>query len=126
MFTTMLLVLTSLFSTLDPLSVDWSAAAERMHMQEPAPVASVQLELLPDAEGAAQLAASVQHQLDAAGFELVVGVETVSGELELPPSYRVGVGPFSSFEDAERARTHLEDLGLDGFIRAAVDEVAGC
>ena len=52
-------------------------------------------------------------------------LEVVSGEVDLPPSYRVSVGPFDSFEDAERARAELEAAGIEGFVRE-LEPVVGC
>jgi hypothetical protein len=54
-----------------------------------------------------------------------VFVEVVPGEIDLPPSYRVNVGPFDSFEGAERARAELDTVGVDGFVRE-LQTLVGC
>ena len=89
------------------------------------PRAAVQLDLLPDYDGAEALAASVRERLASEGRALEVFVEIIPGDAELPPSYRVAVGPFVDFEDAERAKLELEGLGYDGFVRE-LDETLGC
>ena len=88
-------------------------------------VAVVQVELLPDPDAAAALAAKLDARLDAAGLGLEARVEAVPAEPELPVSYRVVVGPFAEFEDAERARTELDALGVRGFVRELELQV-GC
>ena len=105
---------------------DFALAAE--------PVATVQIELLPDHEGAEQLAAAVRERLANAGLAHPVLVEIVPGEPELPVSYRVVVGPFVEFETAERARTELDAIGVHGFVRdlpsrhyaAEIEPLIGC
>jgi cell division septation protein DedD len=87
------------------------------------PVAVVQIELLPDPDSAELLAANIQRRLGE--LQLEVFVEVVPAEIDLPPSYRVNVGPFDSFEDAERARTELDTLGVDGFVRE-LQPLVGC
>ena len=89
------------------------------------PVATVQVELLPDRDSADQLAASIRARLDEAGLGHPVLVETVPGEPELPISYRVVIGPFFGWEDAERARTELDALAVHGFVRE-FDPLVGC
>jgi hypothetical protein len=95
------------------------------------PVATVQIDLLPDLEGAEQLASAVRERLDNAGLAHPVRVEIVPGEPELPVSYRVVVGPFVEFETAERARTELDAIGVHGFVRdfaygAQFEPLIGC
>jgi cell division septation protein DedD len=87
------------------------------------PVAVVQIELLPDPDSAELLAAKLQQRLGQ--LQLDVFVEVVPGEIDLPPSYRVNVGPFDSFEDAERARAELDTVGVDGFVRE-LQTLVGC
>lgn len=87
------------------------------------PVAVVQIELLPDSDSAEVLATILQRRLGE--LQLDVFVEVVPGEIELPPSYRVNVGPFDSFEDAERARAELDTVGVDGFVRE-LQPLVGC
>jgi hypothetical protein len=124
------LLLLALLSRLDVGAVDSLAFAERLVTSEVQaielgePVAAVQVELLPDPEGAEALAVELEQRLAERGSELEVFVEAVPGEVELPPSYRVGVGPFEAFEDAERAHQELASLGVDGFVRS-VSEFAG-
>ena len=89
----------------------------------PTEAAAVQIDLLPDPEGAEALAAQLELRL--ADHAIPVFVELVPGDAELPPSYRVGVGPFPSFEDAERAQANLAELGHEGFVRN-IGEVLGC
>lgn len=134
MFTTLCLIAAALFSTVDPAASGWQLI-ERMGFVEPVepvelaglPVASVQLDLLPDDTGAARLAEELRSTLASAEIALDVHIEELAAEPELPPSYRVSVGPFTTFEDAERAREQLEALGLDGFVRAHhEDEGASC
>jgi cell division septation protein DedD len=87
------------------------------------PVAVVQVELLPDSDSAEALAANLQQRLGDRGLD--VFVEVVPAEIDLPPSYRVNVGPFDTFEDAERARTELDAAGIDGFVRE-LQPMVGC
>jgi cell division septation protein DedD len=87
------------------------------------PVAVVQVELLPDLDSAELLAANLEQRLGSHGLE--VFVEVVPAEIDLPPSYRVNVGPFDTFEDAERARAELDVVGIDGFVRE-LEEMLGC
>jgi hypothetical protein len=114
------LVILSWFSSFDPTAA--ADMIDAVHQGARQGLAAVQVELLPDRESADALAADMQRRL---GDELQVFVETVGGEAELPPSYRVGVGPFDEFEQAEAAQITLEDLGIDGFIRQ-LDIVIGC
>jgi len=115
---TKLLLLLALLSNLDPAV----ATGEQLAVDA---VATVQIELLPDHEGAEQLAAAVRERLGTAGLAHTVRIEIVPGEPELPVSYRVVVGPFVEFEDAERARTELERIGVHGFVRES-EPVIGC
>src|SRR5262245_32007857 len=119
MITKLLLVALALLSPLDPTAtldaVGEHLAATSAHESEP--VASIQIDLLPDYDSAERVAASVAERLTAAGLTHEVLVEIVPGEPELPVSYRVVVGPFHEFEDAERARGDLEELGVNGFVR---------
>jgi cell division septation protein DedD len=87
------------------------------------PVAVVQIELLPDPDSAEVLASKLQQRVGQ--LQLDVFVELVPGEIDLPPSYRVNVGPFDSFEDAERARAELDTVGVDGFVRE-LQTLVGC
>jgi hypothetical protein len=126
MITKLLLVALALLAPLDPtatLDVVGEHLATSAHSSEP--VASIQIDLLPDYEGAERVAASVAERLTAAGLTHEVLVEIVPGEPELPVSYRVVVGPFHEFEDAERARTELEELGVNGFVRE-YEPLIGC
>jgi cell division septation protein DedD len=121
---TKLLLLLTLLSRLD------SAVATAEQLADEAalagePVATVQIELLPDQDGAEQLADAVRERLSGTGLTHPVLVEIVPGEPELPVSYRVVVGPFVEFEDAERARTELEAIGVNGFVRE-FEPVIGC
>lgn len=122
---TKLLLLLALLSRLDAAvaPADEAVAAEPGLAAEP--VATVQIELLPDHEGAELLAEAVRERLAKAGLEHPVLVEIVPGEPELPVSYRVVVGPFVEFETAERARTELEAIGVHGFVRE-FEPVIGC
>ena len=88
-------------------------------------LAAVQVDLRPDYEGAESLAASLREELAAADQSLDVFVEIIPGDVDLPPSYRVGVGPFVDFEAAERAKLALEELGVDGFVRE-LEPSLGC
>lgn len=127
------LVILAWLASLDPAAADFF---ELMQPAEPTvsvwsdsdssePLAAVQLELLPDHDSATILANDMQQRLDELGGGLRVFVETVGGEPELPPSYRVGVGPFADFEQAERAQLTLERLGIDGFVRQ-LEPMIGC
>jgi cell division septation protein DedD len=127
------LVILAWLASLDPAAADFF---ELMQRTEPTvsvwsdsnsiePLAAVQLELLPDHDSATVLANDMQRRLDELGGGLRVFVETVGGEPELPPSYRVGVGPFADFEQAERAQLTLERLGIDGFVRQ-LEPMIGC
>lgn len=124
MFTTLCIALAALFTAAEP-ELDWSRVAERIGFVGQTPVASVQLDLLPDHDSAIERAEQLRRSLASAGLELEVQVETVAGDRELPPSHRVSVGPFHDFEDAERAREQLDALGVDGFVRAR-EQVTGC
>ena len=117
------LVLLALLSTLDPAAVTESPVGEPLAAADS--VANVQIELLPDLDNAEALAAAVRDRLDTAGLAHPVTVETVPGEPELPVSYRVAVGPFVAFEDAERARTELDGIGVHGFVRE-FEPLIGC
>lgn len=113
------LVLLALLSRLD------ESAAMSGERDDAEPVATVQVELLPDLEGAEAIAEALETRLATAGLAHAVRIEIVPGEPELPLSYRVLVGPFVEFEDAERARTELERLGVDGFVRE-LEPLIGC
>jgi cell division septation protein DedD len=117
----LLLILAALFAPLEPISVAWNTDASSQHDR----VATVQLDLLPDPDSAERVAAEVRSELAGAGLEQPVLVEAVAGEPDLPVSYRVVVGPFAGFEDAERARTELEAVGLRGFVRE-FEPLVGC
>lgn len=118
------LVLLALLSNLDAAAATMPTSfGEQVAVAEP--VANVQVELLPDLEGADALAATIRDRLTAAGLGHPVLVEIVPGEPELPVSYRVVVGPFFAFEDAERARTELEGVGVHGFVRE-FEPLIGC
>jgi cell division septation protein DedD len=122
---TKLMLLLALLSGLDAAvetAGDELAAAPALAAE---PVATVQIELLPDHDGAEQLAAAVRERLAMAGLPHSVLVEIVPGEPELPVSYRVVVGPFVEFETAERARTELEGIGVHGFVRE-FEPLIGC
>lgn len=120
----LLLALAALLSHLEPVA---EAALEQQVAVAPNqdPVATVQIELLPDRQSASRLADEVRERLSAAGLPHEVLVESVPGEPELPISYRVVVGPFFEFEDAERARTELESVGVQGFVRE-FEPLVGC
>jgi hypothetical protein len=124
------LVLLAWFSSLTPVAGDLLELIQRSAVTEvferpstePGALTTVQLELLPDRYSAEVLAAAVQRKL---GDELEVFVEIVNGEAELPPSFRVAVGPFDEIEQAERAQVTLAGLGIDGFVRQ-LDVIIGC
>jgi cell division septation protein DedD len=119
MITKLTLVLLALLSHLD------ESAALSDEPNAVGPVAIVQVELLPDLEGAEVIAEALETRLATAGLAHAVRIEIVPGEPELPLSYRVLVGPFVEFEDAERARTELDRLGVDGFVRE-FEPLIGC
>lgn len=132
MFSQLAFVLAALLTRLDP----GAALAALDRVVAPAPVetiaidaveprASLQIEVLADPDAADAMAEQLRGRLDAAGHELPVFVESVFDDPDLPPAYRVGVGPFVDFEDAERARTALDDLGVAGFVRE-LDPIVGC
>lgn len=132
------ILLTALLSGLDPVAAESLQLVERIghtlveaaeveadaHSESDA-LAALQVELLPDAEGAYALAERLELRFAEQGKGLSVFVETAGGDAELPPAYRVGIGPFDSFEDAEQARVELAGLGIDGFVRELTD-VIGC
>jgi hypothetical protein len=126
MFTKLLLVAFALLSPIDPTAA-LAVLGEHLAAPTPAsePVASIQIELLPDYDSAERLAAEVAERITAAGLTHEVLVEIVPGEPELPVSYRVVVGPFHEFEDAERARTEIENIGVNGFVRE-YEPLVGC
>jgi cell division septation protein DedD len=132
MHTSLSALLVVLLSSLEPAAsvLGWMFAPAMMMpaaQVEPVdlgdPVAVVQIELLPDADSAELLATNLQQRLGE--LQLEVFVELVPAELDLPPSYRVNVGPFDSFEDAERARAELDTVGVDGFVRE-LQPLVGC
>lgn len=118
------LVLLALLSHLDESTVAREPLSGGEHLAG-VPVASVQVELLPDLESADALAEVIRERLASADLAHAVRVEIVPAEPDLPISYRVLVGPFVEFEDAERARTELERIGVHGFIRE-VEPLIGC
>lgn len=128
MFTTLVLILSALLSPLNPTSLDWIELAERVGYVEPTDLegathASVQLDLLPDQASAQAMADALELALPDDSLE--VFVEVVPGEVDLPPAYRVGIGPFSTFEEAEHARERAEQAGFEGFVRTS-EVFAGC
>jgi hypothetical protein len=133
MFTSLSALLVALLSRLAPAAEMLLMAQAQLGAVQPielvAPsldlgdaVAVVQVELLPDPDGAEQLAANLEQRLDGRSD---VFVEVVPGDFNLPPSYRVNVGPFDSFEDAERALVELESLGVSAFVRE-LQPMVGC
>jgi hypothetical protein len=135
MVTTLSAVLVALLSGLDPIAgaLEWAFASRLapVEQREAAPVdlgdpvAVVQVELLPDLDSAESLAAMLEAHLGERWHEYDVLLETVPGELDLPASYRVNIGPFDSFEDAERAHAVLDEMGIDGFVRE-LQPITGC
>jgi cell division septation protein DedD len=131
MVTSLSALLTVLLSGLEPAAsvFEWMFAPGMMPAPQIEvvdlgdPVAVVQVELLPDSDSAEALAANLQQRLGDRGLD--VFVEVVPAEIDLPPSYRVNVGPFDTFEDAERARTELDAAGIDGFVRE-LQPMVGC
>lgn len=122
----LLLALAALLSHLEPFAEVSLEQGERVAVERDLDaVATVQVELLPDHESAERLADEIRERLASAGLAHAVLVETVPGEPELPISYRVVVGPFFEFEDAERARTELERVGVHGFVRE-FEALVGC
>ncbi len=119
----LLLVFSALFTRLEPAATALLDLVEVAPRQ--APVATVQIDLVPDFDTAEQLAASVEARLHAAGLAHPVQLEAVLADPDMPVSYRVVIGPFVEFEAAERARTELEGLGLDGFVRE-LEPTIGC
>lgn len=127
MVTSLSALLVALLSGLDPVAgvLEWAFAprmetVERLdaeHIDLGDPVAVVQVELLPDLESAESLTATLERHLHERGHELDVFLEPVAGDMDLPASYRVNIGPFDSFEDAERADAMLDEIGVDGFVR---------
>jgi cell division septation protein DedD len=135
MVTTLSALLVALLSGLDPVAgvLEWAFApalepVER-HEAQPVdlgdPVAVVQVELLPDLESAESLTAILERHLEARGHQFDVFLEVVPGDADLPASYRVNIGPFDSFEDAERAHGELDAIGIDGFVRE-LQPMDGC
>lgn len=129
MLSQLIVLLVALLSRFDPAAVDSIELAERIDTSASVDtgeaLAAIQVDLLPDREAALALADTIGQRLDDASIELEVFVEAVAGELELPLSYRVGIGTFADFEDAERARAALGELGIDGFVRE-LELVIGC
>lgn len=135
MVTSLSALLVALLSGLDPVAnaLEW-AFAPHIESVEPLdvgdvdlgdPVAVVQVELLPDLDSAESLAATLERHLGERGQPFDVFLEAVPAELDLPASYRVNIGPFDSFEDAERADAELDALGIDGFVRE-LQPMVGC
>lgn len=131
MVTSLSALLIALLSTLEPAAasmLEWMfapgmvSAAQVEVVDLGDPVAVVQVELLPDSDSAESLAANLEQRL---GGRFDVFVEVVSAEIDLPPSYRVNVGPFDTFEDAERAHAELDGVGIDGFVRE-LQPLVGC
>jgi hypothetical protein len=77
----------------------------------------VRVELLPDLDSAESLVATLERHLNKRGLEFDVFVDAVPSDVDLPASYRVNIGPFDGFEDAERAHGVLDAAGIDGFVR---------
>lgn len=119
MVTTLSALLVALLSGLDPVAgvLEWAFAPALESVDLGDPVAVVQVELLPDLESAESLAATLERHLDERGHPFDVVLEAVPGDADLPASYRVNVGPFDSFEDAERAHAELDAIGINGFVR---------
>src|SRR5690349_12191872 len=114
-----------------PVAAEWAlvTGAQLAPMVEPVefgePVAVVQVEQLDDPDGAEHLAASIERTLGGdVAFSVFVD-EVPSESDDLPSSYRVNVGPFDSFESAERARAELEAAGFDSFVRE-LEPMLGC
>jgi hypothetical protein len=135
MVTSLSALLVALLSGLDPVAdvLEW-AFAPRMESVEQQdgqpidlgdPVAVVQIELLPDLESAESLAAILERHLGERGHDFDVFLEDHPGDIDLPTSYRVNIGPFDSFEDAERAHAELDEIGIDGFVRE-LHPMVGC
>jgi len=127
-------VLVAVFSQLSP-AAEWilfagarlAAVQETAAIEQPAdlaePVAVVQVDVLPDPEAAEQLVAKIELIGDG---ELEVFIEPVPSDVDnLPPSFGVNVGPFDTFESAERARAQLEAADIDGFVRE-LEPALGC
>lgn len=127
-------VLVAVFSQLSP-AAEWilfagarlAAVQETAAVEQPAdfaePVAVVQVDVLPDSEAAEQLVTKIALVGDG---ELEVFVELVPSDVDnLPPSFGVNVGPFDSFEAAERARAQLEAAGIGGFVHE-LEPMLGC
>jgi SPOR domain len=135
MVTSLSALLVVLLSGLDPIAgvLEWAFASgiETVEQQDQQlidlgdPIAVVQVELLPDLESAESLAATLERQLGERGHELDVFLEGHPVDIDLPASYRVNIGPFDSFEDAERADAMLEEIGIDGFVRE-LHPMVGC
>ncbi len=128
MSTSLSAVLVTVLSQLVPVA-EWLAdTGDRfVSMEEPAdlgePVAVVQVDVLPDSVAAQQLVAKLELLGDG---ELEVFVEIVPSEDDyLPPSFAVNVGPFDSFETAERVRAQLEAADIEGFVRE-LEPALGC
>lgn len=140
MLAQIVLVFAAFFASLAPSALadlaersaeGWRGAlASVLAPAEAEPRAAVQVELLADPDGAERLADDLRRRLAASssGQALPVFVEAVeprSQAGDLPPGFRVGVGPFSSFEEAERARMTLEQEGVRAFVRE-IDPLVGC
>lgn len=135
MITSLSALLVVLLSGLDPVAgvLEWAFASGMETVERRAeqpidlgdPVAVVQVELLPDLESAESLAAILEQHLGERGHDFDVFLEGHPVDVDLPASYRVNIGPFDSFEDAERADAVLEEIGIDGFIRE-LHPMVGC
>ncbi|GEM_PF-5315317 len=132
MIAQLLLVLSAVFSQMDP-----AAALARVDAMTPAVIAiqvelelddprtAVQVELVADPEAAETFAAALRTRLEDRGLAVPVFVETVHADFDMPPAFRIGLGPFADFEDAERARSGLSDIGVSSFVRE-LDPMIGC
>lgn len=135
MVTSLSALLVALLSGLDPVAgvLEWAFAPgmqaidqlEAQPVDLGDPVAVVQVELLPDLESAESLAATLQQHLGEREHAFDVFLEAVPSDADLPASYRVNIGPFDSFEDAERAHAELDAIGIDGFVRE-LQPMVGC
>ena len=128
MNTSLSAVLVTVLSQLAPVAEWLAVTGDRLvAVEEPAdlgePVAVVQVDVLPDSAAAEQLVTQLER---IGGGELEVFIEVVPSENDyLPPSFAVNVGPFDSFEAAERVRAQLEAADIEGFVRE-LEPALGC